>query len=123
MPVIALDDARYAENIVFRDALENFHGNMLVYVHWEEHLSFCSAIAFPLPPAMPFGALVSQVIAPAYAAHPDAEKIDWSQVVWMIDGVEKTPDLDASLEANGMRHKSLVRFWTPGLSGWKGSVS
>ena len=122
MPVTALAPG-YADKIEHRDALKNFHGNMLVYVHWEDHLSFCSAIAFPLPPAMPFGALVDQVIKPAYAAHPDAEKIDWSTVVWMIDGKEAKPDLAASLEANGMKHKSLVRFWTPGLGGFKGSAS
>lgn len=123
MSLTALDNAAYEKNIEFRDALKNFHGNMLVYVHWEEHLSFCSALAFPLPPAMPFGALVSEVIKPSYAAHPDAETIDWSTVVWMIDGVKKTPDMGASLEANGMKHKSLVRFWTPGLAGFKGTAS
>ena len=123
MSLTALDNANYEKNIEFRDALKNFHGNMLVYVHWEEHLSFCAALAFPLPPAMPFGALVSEVIAPSYAAHPDAAKIDWSKVVWMIDGTTKVPDMGASLEANGMRHKSLVRFWTPGLDGFKGSAS
>ncbi len=123
MSVTALDNAEYKKNIEFRDDLKNFHGNMLVYVHWEEHLSFCAALAFPLPPAMPFGALVSEVIAPSYAAHPDAAKIDWSKVEWMIDGVRKAPDMGASLEANGMRHKSLVRFWTPGLSGFAGSAS
>lgn len=123
MSVQALDNANYAKNIEFRDPLKNFHGNMLVYVHWEEHLSFCAALAFPLPPAMPFGALVSEVIAPHYAAHPEAAKIDWSKVTWMIDGVAKTPDFGASLEANGMKHKSLVRFWTPGLTGFKGSAS
>jgi len=122
MPVTTLEPG-YADKIEHRDALKNFHGNMLVYVHWEDHLSFCSPVAFPLPPAMPFGALVDQVIKSAYAAHPDFEKIDWSKVVWMIDGKEKAPDLGASLEANGMKHKSLVRFWTPGLSGFKNSAS
>ena len=48
---IAPDYEKYVE---FRDVEKNFHGNRVVYVHWEEHLSFCSAIAFPLPPAMPF---------------------------------------------------------------------
>jgi phenol hydroxylase P4 protein len=113
----------YEKYIEIRDVRENFHGNILVYVHWEQHLSFCSALCFPLPPTMPFGALVSDVIAPAYAAHPDAAKIDWSAVVWMIDGEKRKPDLSASLEANSMHHKSMVRFWTPGLTGWAGSAS
>ena len=123
MSVTALDNSEYAKNIEFRDALKNFHGNMLVYVHWEEHLSFCAALAFPLPPGMPFGAMVDAVIAPSYAAHPDAAAIDWSKVRWSIDGKTVTPDLAATLEANGLRHKSLVRFWTPGLGGWAGSAS
>jgi phenol hydroxylase P4 protein len=113
----------YAERVEFRDLEKNFHGNALVYVHWEQHLSFCSALAFPLPLAMPFGALVSEVIAPHYAAHPDAARIDWNAAVWMIDGQKVQPDFAKSLGENGMRHKSLVRFWTPGLEGFKGSAS
>ncbi|MGO9818497.1 MAG: phenol hydroxylase subunit P4 [Acidocella sp.] len=120
MSVVALAPD-YESKVEIRDLQKNFHGNILVFVHWEEHLSFCSALAFPLPPAMPFGALVSEVIAPHYAAHPDAGKIDWSKVIWSIDGEKGTPDFNASLEANGLHHKSLVRFWTPGLSGIVGS--
>lgn len=123
MSLTALDNAEYAKYVEVRDARKNFHGNILVYVHWEAHLSFCAALAFPLPPTMPFQALVSDVIAPAYVAHPDAQKIEWAKVDWMIDGVKKTPDFAASLEANGLGHKSLVRFWTPGLDGWQGSAS
>lgn len=113
----------YEKHVDYRDALKNFHGNMLVYVHWEEHLSFCAPLAFPLPPAMPFAALVDEVIKPHYAAHPDAARTDWSKAVWMIDGQKKQPDLGKSLADNGMRHKSVVRFWTPGLNGYKGSAS
>jgi len=113
----------YGKSVEYRDVEKNFHGNILVYVHWEEHLSFCAALAFPLPPAMPFGALVEDVIKPHYAAHPDAAKIDWSNVVWVIDGVKRTPNLSKSLAENGLHHKSLVRFWTPGLHGYKGSSS
>lgn len=116
MSVVALAPG-YESKVEIRDLEKNFHGNILVFVHWEEHLSFCSAIAFPLPPAMPFGAFVSEVVAPHYAAHPDAANVDWSKAVWSIDGHRKTPDFSASLAANGFHHKSLVRFWTPGLSG------
>jgi phenol hydroxylase P4 protein len=113
----------YEKHVEFRDVERNFHGNRLVYVHWEEHLSFCSAIAFPLPPAMPFAAFIEEIVKPHYAAHPDAARIDWTKVVWTIDGAKKTPDLAKPLEENGVRHKSLVRFWTPGLSGYNGSAS
>ncbi len=113
----------YEGKIEFRDAEKNFHGNRLVYVHWEQHLSICAALAFPLPPDMPFAAFIEAIVKPHYNFHPDFEKIDWSKVVWMIDGVKKVPDLSKSLAENGVRHKSLVRFWTPGLNGYKGSAS
>ena len=113
----------YEKFVDYRDVEKNFHGNILVFVHWEEHLSFCSAIAFPLPPAMPFAAFIEEIVKPHYAAHPDAANIDWTQVVWMIDGERKMPDLGKSLGENGVRHKSLVRFWTPGLRGYQGSAS
>ena len=59
---IAPDYEKYVE---FRDVEKNFHGNRVVYVHWEEHLSFCSAIAFPLPPAMPFAVSWRTAFAPS----------------------------------------------------------
>ncbi|OIQ79228.1 hypothetical protein GALL_390390 [mine drainage metagenome] len=122
MSVVALDK-HYADKVEIRDRLENFHGNQVVYVHWEDHLMFCAALAFPLPPAMPFGALVQQILPTYYGMHPDFAKIDWSKVRWMIDGAEASPDLAASLKDNGVGHKSCIRFWTPGLDGYKHSRS
>jgi len=105
------------------DALENFHGNQLVYVGWDKHLMFCSPTAYPLPPDMPFSALVSEVITSTYGFHPDFEKIDWAKVEWLIDGNPVHPDMEKSLIDNGIGHKSVVRFITPGLNGIKGSCS
>lgn len=122
MSVIALGPD-YVAHTEIRDVRANFHGNIVVFVHWEKHLSFCASLAFPLPPGMPFGAFVDQVVKPHYAAHPDAERINWSAATWTIDGAPVTPDLSASLEVNGIGHKSLVRFWTPGLDGFQGSAS
>ena len=113
----------YENHIEYRDAEKNFHGNKLVFVHWEQHLSFCAALAFPLPPDMPFATFVEAIVKGHYNSHPDFEKIDWDMVVWMIDGVKVTPDLGKSLADNGIGHKSLVRFWTPGLDGYKHSAS
>ena len=39
----------------------------------------------------------------------------------MIDGVSTKPDMAKSLADHGVGHKSLIRFWTPGLNGYKGS--
>ena len=122
MSVVAIDK-NYADKVVIRDRVENFHGNQVVYVHWEDHLMFHAAMAFPLPPAMPFGALVQEVLPTYYGMHPDFAQIDWSAVRWTVDGAQFTPALDKSLKVNGVGHKSLIRFWTPGLDGYKHSRS
>jgi len=119
MPTAAIADYNFPSS----DRVENFHGNQLVYVHWLEHLSFCAATAYPLPPEMPFGALVGEVIPGTYGPHPDFEKIEWDRVEWQLDHEPFTPDMEASLGAQGVGHKSLLTFRTPGLNGYKGSGS
>lgn len=103
------------------DLVENFHGNQLVYVAWDQHLMFPVAAALPLPPQMPFGALVKEVLPSLYALHPDFAKIDWSAVTWLLNGRACQPKLDGSLADNGVGHKSVLRFATPGLNGIGGS--
>ena len=105
------------------DKVENFHGNQLTYINWEQHLLFCAPVCLPLPPEMPFGALVQEVLPSVYNKHPDYEKINWDEVKWTLDGADFTPNMEASLGDNGLGHKSLVRFWTPGLEGIEGSHS
>lgn len=122
MTVVALRPD-YADRVPVRDKVENFHGDQVVYVHWEHHLSYCAALAFPLPPAMPWSAFVDAIVGGHYSAHPDFASIDWGRVKWTIDGGEVTPDPSKSIAENGVGHKSLVRFWTPGISGFKGSSS
>lgn len=105
------------------DAQENFHGAQLTYVGWEDHLMFCAPFAFPLPPDMPFGALIEAVLPPAFGYHPEFAKIDWSSVEWLKSGVPFTPDPAKSLAENGLKHKDVLRFRTPGLTGLQGSCS
>ena len=81
------------------------------------------ALAFPLPPQMPFGALVGEVLPQFYGPHPQFKEIDWAQVRWTLNNEDFTPDLEKSLDDNGITHKSLLRFWTPGLDGHQGSAS
>ncbi len=119
MSVVALSEY----DIEPRDLEQNFHGNRLTYVHWEDHLSFCAGLAFPFPPDMPFGAILGEILPTFYGMHPDFEKIDWSTVKWTLDGKEFTPDPEKSLSDLGFRHKSLLRFWTPGLKGPGNSCS
>ena len=99
------------------DLEKNFHGNRLVYVGWDHHLFFCAPICFPLPPDMPFGALVQEVIPSVFGVHPDFDKIDWDKVEWQLDGEAFSPQMDASLDSQGIGHKSVLRMETPGLHG------
>lgn len=108
---------------VFMDSVDKFHGNQLVYVGWDHHTSIATANAYPLPPEMPFGALIEAVLPTVLAPHPDFAKIDWSAVEWMLDGEPLAPDLGKSLADNGVGHKSLIRFKTPGLDGYKGTYN
>jgi len=106
-----------------KDKLENFHGNQLLYVGWDDHLMFCAPHAFPFPPDMPFAAVLTDVLPGVYGAHPDWEKIDWGASKWLKSGEPWYPDPEKSLAENGLKHKDVIRFITPGLTGIKGSYS
>lgn len=103
------------------DTEDKFHGNRLVYVGWDHHTAICSANAYPLPPQMPFGALLSEVLPSVLGPHPDFPKIDWGKTEWLRDGEAFTPDPEKSLDENGVKHKTLLRFKTPGLDGYQHS--
>lgn len=100
-----------------KDAVDNFHGNQVVYTSWDGHLMFSYPAAFPLPPAMPFSKLIDDLMPTVYALHPDFAKIQWDKVQWLVDGKAHKPKMDASLADNGVGHKSVIRFITPGLNG------
>jgi phenol/toluene 2-monooxygenase (NADH) P4/A4 len=100
--------------------LENrFHGNRLIYLCWEHHLMFCAPFCVPLPPTLPFGAVVHEVLPELYGEHPEFELIDWSRVEWFNSGKRFRPDFGKSLEHHGFAHKTLIRFRTPALLGSK----
>ncbi len=120
MAVIALKPGYSAEP---KDTEDKFHGNRLLYIGWDEHLLFCAPLCVPLPAAMPFGALVKDVLPGLYNSHPDFDRIDWSKVEWRDSGKAFEPDFDKSLADNGLVHKSAIRFRTPGLDGINGSGS
>ncbi|EWS54681.1 MULTISPECIES: phenol hydroxylase subunit P4 [unclassified Methylibium] len=120
MPTIALKPDYAGPQ---QDTEDKFHGNRLLYICWDEHLLFCSPVALPLPPSMPFGALLGEVLPGVYGSHPDFAVIDWSKAVWTHGGAPFKPDADKSLADNGLVHKSVIRFRTPGLRGIGGSRS
>ncbi|KWE89259.1 phenol hydroxylase subunit P4 [Burkholderia territorii] len=103
-----------------KDAVGKFPAPLL-YVCWENHLMFPAPFCLPLPPDMPFGALADKVLPPVYGYHPDFAKIDWNRVDWFRSGEPWTPDATKSLADNGLWHKDLISFRTPGLDGLGGA--
>jgi phenol hydroxylase P4 protein len=108
---------------IMKDSVDRFHGNQVVYVYWYGHVLVSSPRAFPLPPEMPFGAILSDIIPVTYKVEPDFEKLDFdkTEVVWEIDGKVITPDFSKSLRENGVGHKSFIKFTTPSLTGKLGA--
>lgn len=100
-----------------KDTMDKFHGNQIVYFGWDHHLKFCAPLAFPLPPDMPFAAVLSDVLPGGFGLHPEFMAIDWSQVQWLKNGQPWTPDPARSLIDNGIDHKTSLRFATPALTG------
>lgn len=105
------------------DSVDKFHGNILLFVGWDQHLMFCAPFAWALPPAMRFGDLVDNIFSGSFGAHPDFAQIDWGKVEWLKSGKPWSPDFNRSLAENGLGHKDCLRFRTPGLNGIKGSGS
>jgi len=104
------------------DKAENFPAPLL-YIGWEDHLMFCSPVCLPLPPDTPFAALAEKILPDVYGEHPDFAKIDWQQVQWFKSGKAWQPDVTCSLQENGLGHKDVIRFRTPGLLGIEGTCS
>lgn len=119
MPVKALQPYEFAA----QDRLENFHGNQLLNIGWDEHLLFTAPHTLPLPPGMPFSVFAAEVLPKIYGYHPDFARIDWTTVQWLKSGQAWTPDPAMSLLDNGLRHKDVLRFRTPGLRGLQGSCN
>lgn len=118
MPVHAITPDYQGEVL---DKRENFGDNQVVYVGWDHHLMFCAAFAYPLPPQMPFSALLNEVMPSTFSLHPEYEEINWETAEWLLDGQPFIPQMDVSLIDQGINHKSLLRFHTPELKGFQGA--
>jgi phenol/toluene 2-monooxygenase (NADH) P4/A4 len=103
-----------------RDTVEKFPAPLL-YIGWDEHMMFPSALALPLPLETPFEQVIQQVLPKLYSQHPDFARIDWAKVQWFRGGTLFTPKLQGTLAEHGFKHKSVLRFRTPGLEGLRGS--
>jgi phenol/toluene 2-monooxygenase (NADH) P4/A4 len=100
-----------------QDTEDKFYGKRLIYLSWENHLMYAAPFCVPLPPTLPFGALVRDVLPMLYGEHPEFESIDWQRAHWFNSSKRFIPDFGKSLEHHGLTHKSLIRFRTPALEG------
>ena len=103
------------------DALENYKGKQLLYINWERHRMFSRPFVLALTPDTPFSVIVSKYITDCYSYHPDFAHIDWTKAVWQNSDTAFTPDMAKTLQENGIGHKDLIRFTTPGLDGIAGT--
>ncbi len=100
-----------------QDTQDKFHGKQLIYLCWDNHLMFAAPMCIPVPPTLPFGALIRDVLPELYGDHPEFESIDWKRTVWTNSGKRFIPDVGKSLAHHGLGHKCLIRFRTPALEG------
>jgi phenol hydroxylase P4 protein len=82
---------------------------------------FCAPVAFAVPPDTPFSKLQDEMLPGAFSQHPDFAQVDWDNVQWHLNGEAFEPQRDVSLVEQGVDHKSIIRFATPGLDGIRGS--
>jgi phenol hydroxylase P4 protein len=120
MSVIALKEGYTGE---IRDRIENFHGKQLLFVGWEDHLMFCAPHCIPVEASTSFRALIDDMLPAMYSSHPDWRSVDMNAAEWFRSGAPFTPDFDKSIGENGLGHKAVIRFRTPGLNGIGGSRS
>lgn len=104
------------------DTEDRFHGNRLIYICWDNHLMYCAPFCLPLPPTLPFGALVRDVLPELYGEHPEFERIDWQRTLWFNSNQRFWPDFGKSLQHHGFAHKTLIRFRTPALEGARAQI-
>jgi phenol hydroxylase P4 protein len=105
-----------------KDTADKFPAPLL-YVGWEDHLMFCAPFCVPFPPTLKFGDMCRGAFPGIFGAHPDFANIDWDRAEWFKSGQPWKPDHAKSLAENGLGHKDVLRFRTPGLAGLSGSCS
>lgn len=101
-----------------KDTVDKFHGNQILSIGWDRNRLYATPMCIPVPPSMPFGALVEQVLPNLFDAHPQYARINWREVEWTRSGAAFTPQFDKSLRENELEHKAVIRFRTPELESW-----
>lgn len=118
MSVVAIKPGYHGD---MKDTVDKFHGNQLLGIGWDKHLMYATPACIPVPPDMPFGALVEKVLPTLFGQHPQFSQISWDKVEWILAGKVFTPAMDKSIKDNGIEHKQVIRFRTPGLDGLFGA--
>lgn len=118
MPVQAIQDNYQFEAL---DLQKNYGDNMLLFIGWDHHTLFCSAHAFVVSPQQTLQELIDQQIAGGFSQHPEFAEIEWSTVQFTLNRETLNADFSKTLAEQGFDHKSLLRFVTPNLTGYKGS--
>lgn len=99
-----------------RDHAGIYGDNQLVYFCWEGHLLFAAPyISFTSGDVL-LGDFLDKMIAPLMVPDPDAASVEWAKAEWYLGPDRFEPNFAASLEANGVRHKSKIIMKTPGLN-------
>lgn len=93
-----------------KDRQEIFGDDMLVNVHWEDNLLFCSAACFRAPKAMTWSDFKAQMIDPWASCDPDYDPS--APTDWRIGDEPFAPHAEKSLADLGVRHKGLIKFRT-----------
>ena len=93
----------------------------LLYVAWDEHMMFAAPAVVPLSMHTSMADVQAKLLPSLYSEHPDFKRIQWSQVQWFCGGKMFMPNPNRTLAEHGFKHKSVLRFRTPGLEGLRGS--
>ena len=96
-----------------KDGEENYHGNRLVYFGWDKHLLFYAPTCVSIPPTMIFNDVIDQLFPQFWSRDPVFSYVNWREASWLRDGESFAPNFEASLQDNGITHKTIIRVQTP----------
>ena len=99
---------------------ERYGGDINFYIQWEQHLLYACPSAYRAPVDMVLRDFLENMLRPDYAAHPDTAKVDFEKCEWKFDQKPWQPDLDKTLQENGIGHMDYLQFRSPGLAGMHG---
>lgn len=104
-----------------KNRAEAYGGDINFYIQWERHLMFACPSAYRAPVNMKLRDFLEQLLRPDFAAHPDTAKLDFDECEWKRDQQAWQPDLEKTLEENGIGHMDYLQFRSPALDGMHGT--